>query len=210
MKIVMMGAPGAGKGTQSEIISKKLGIPWISTGDILRAEVKGRTPLGTSVESYMESGELVPDEVIIEIMRKRISEPDCRKGYILDGMPRTIAQAQALESSDIDVDAVLSIETSNEEIIRRMSGRRSCHDCGATYHVISAQPMIEGICDECGGKLERRKDDEPETVKNRLEVYHQETEPLKIFYQDRDIYMQVENQRGVNDTTKLVFEALGI
>ena len=205
-----MGAPGAGKGTQAEIISKRLGIPAISTGEILRTAVKNETPVGIKAKLFIEVGELVPDDVMIGIVRERLSEPDCKNGYILDGMPRTIAQAKALESADIDVDAVLAIEISDDIIVERMSGRRTCPDCGATFHMASAAPKTEGICDSCGGSLEIRKDDEPETVRRRLDIYHSDTEPLKEFYKDRDIYMQVDNRAGIEATTKAVFETLGI
>lgn len=210
MKLVIMGAPGAGKGTQAEIISKKLGIPTISTGEILRNEVKNETPIGIKVKLFMEVGELVPDEVVIGIIKERIKKPDCKNGYILDGMPRTIAQAEALESADIDIDAVLSIEIDDKIIVERMSGRLFCPECGATFHKVSAPPKKEGICDVCGKKLERRKDDDPEKVMRRLDIYHSDTEPLKRYYKDRDIYMQVKNREGIEATTKVVFEALGI
>lgn len=210
MKLVLLGAPGAGKGTQAEIIAKKLDIPTISTGNILRAAVKNETPVGLKAKAFMDAGELVPDEVIIGVMRERMSEPDCEKGYILDGMPRTIVQAEALEAGGIEVMLALSIEISDDEIVERMSGRRSCQDCGATFHTESAPPKAEGICDACGAKLVIRKDDEPETVRNRLAVYHRETEPLKDFYKSRGKLKTVDNRPGIEATTKVVFEALGI
>jgi adenylate kinase len=210
MKLILLGAPGAGKGTQAEIISKKLNIPTISTGNILRAAVKNETPVGLQAKSYMDKGALVPDEVIIGIMKERLAEPDCKDGYILDGMPRTIAQAEALEAENIDIDTALSIEISDAEIETRMTGRRTCQSCGATYHVVSNPPKTEGICDSCGAELTIRKDDEPETVKNRLKVYHQETEPLKDFYKSRGKLKMVDNQPTIELTTKVICETLGI
>ena len=179
MKLVLLGAPGAGKGTQAEILSRKLNIPTISTGNILRAAMKNGTPVGLKAKSYVESGKLVPDDVIIGIVCERLAEPDCANGYILDGMPRTIPQAEALEQHGIDVDTALSIEIADETIIERMSGRRTCKDCSATFHIVSNPPKVEGKCDFCGGELTIRKDDAPETVKARLDVYHAETEPLR-------------------------------
>jgi adenylate kinase len=209
MKIILLGAPGAGKGTQAEIISKKLGIPTISTGNILRAAVKNGTPVGLKAKEYMDAGKLVPDEVILGIVEERLAQPDCQNGYILDGVPRTIAQAEFLEKDGIKFDAVLSIEITDDEIVARMSGRRACHDCGATYHVVSAPPQVEGKCDKCGGTLLLRDDDKPETVLHRLEVYHAETEPLKDFYQARGVLIPVANQPTIEATNKVVMEALG-
>jgi adenylate kinase len=210
MKLILLGAPGAGKGTQAEIISKKLGIPTISTGNILRAAVKNGTPVGLKAKAFMEAGALVPDEVIIGIMEERLAESDCANGYILDGMPRTIAQAEALEKASVEIDVALSIEISDEEIEARMTGRRTCIGCGATYHVVSAPPKKEGVCDNCGGELTVRKDDEPETVRNRLKVYHQETEPLLDFYKQRGKLVSVENQGTIEATTEVICKALGI
>ena len=210
MKLILLGAPGAGKGTQAEIISKKLSIPTISTGNILRAAVKNGTPVGLKAKAFMESGSLVPDEVIIGIMKERLAEPDCAGGYILDGMPRTLPQAEALEKEGIDVDVALSIEISDAEIEERMTGRRTCLACGATYHVKNAPPKVEGVCDSCGEKLTVRKDDQPETVKNRLAVYHRETEPLKGFYEARGKLKTVDNQPSIELTTAAIFAALGI
>ncbi len=210
MKIIMLGAPGAGKGTQAEILSQKLGIPTISTGNILRAAVKNGTPVGLKAKEYMDAGKLVPDDVIIGIVAERLAESDCAKGYILDGVPRTIAQAEALEQAGIVFDNVLSIEISDDEIVSRMGGRRACTACGATFHVVSAPPRTEGVCDKCGAPLVLREDDKPETVKSRLEVYHNETEPLKDFYQSRGVLKSVENQPTIEATTKVVLAALGI
>ena len=210
MKLILLGAPGAGKGTQAEILSKKLGIPTISTGNILRAAIKNGTPVGLKAKAYVESGALVPDEVIIGIMAERLAEGDCAKGYILDGMPRTIPQAEALEAAGVGIDCALSIEIADETIIERMSGRRTCTSCGATYHVVSAPPKTEGVCDNCGAELSIRKDDAPETVKSRLEVYHKETEPLKAFYEARGKLKSVENQPTIEATTAEIEKALGI
>ena len=209
MKLVLLGAPGAGKGTQAEILSRKLGIPTISTGNILRAAMKNGTPVGLKAKSYVESGALVPDDVIIDIVAERLAEPDCANGYILDGVPRTIPQAEALEADGVEVDYALSIEISDETIIERMSGRRTCHDCGASYHIVSAPPKVEGVCDNCGGALVQRKDDAPETVKARLEVYHRETEPLKDFYAQRGLLKSVENQPTVEGTSQAILRVLG-
>lgn len=210
MKLILLGAPGAGKGTQAEILSKKLGIPTISTGNILRAAIKNGTPVGLKAKAYVESGALVPDDVIIGIMAERLAECDCAKGYILDGMPRTIPQAEALEAAGVGIDCALSIEIADETIIERMSGRRTCTSCGATYHVVSAPPKTEGVCDNCGAELTIRKDDAPETVKSRLEVYHKETEPLKAFYEARGKLKSVENQPTIEATTAEIEKALGI
>ena len=210
MKLIMLGAPGAGKGTQAAIFSERLGIPTISTGNILRAAVKNGTPVGLQAKSYMDAGKLVPDEVIIGIISERLEEPDCAGGYILDGVPRTIAQAEALEASGIRFDCVLDIEVADEEIQRRMSGRRACTACGATYHVEAAPPKAEGVCDACGGKLVQRDDDKPETVLDRLKVYHAQTEPLKEFYAQRGVLKSVENQPTIEDTAKAIAAVLGV
>ena len=210
MKLVLLGAPGAGKGTQAEILSKKLNIPTISTGNILRAAMKNGTPVGLKAKEYVESGKLVPDEVVIGIVKERLAEPDCAGGYILDGMPRTIPQAQALEDGGIVVDCALSIEISDETIIQRMSGRRTCPDCGASFHVVSNPPKVEGKCDNCGGNLTIRKDDAPETVKERLATYHAETEPLKQFYAGLGRLKTVDNQPSIEATTAEIEKALGL
>ena len=210
MKLIMLGAPGAVKGTQAAVLSEKLGIPAISTGNILRAAVKNGTPVGLQAKSYMDAGKLVPDDVIIGIVAERVAQSDCRDGYILDGVPRTIAQAEALEEAGITFDKVLSLEISDAEIEERMEGRRFCHTCGATYHIHNAPPKREGVCDKCGGALEQRDDDKPETVKRRLEVYHAETEPLKAFYARRNILRPVDNQPTIEATTQAVLKALEI
>ena len=210
MKLIMLGAPGAGKGTQAAILSEKLAIPTISTGNILRSAVKNGTSVGLQAKSYMDAGKLVPDEVIIGIIAERLGEDDCKGGFILDGVPRTIAQAEALEQAGVRFDCVLDIEVSDEEIVSRMSGRRACPDCGATYHVVAAPPKAEGVCDACGGKLVQRDDDKPETVLDRLKVYHAQTEPLKEFYAQRGVLKSVDNQPTIEDTAKAIAAVLGI
>lgn len=210
MKLILLGAPGAGKGTQAEILSRMCNIPTISTGNILRAAMKNGTPVGLKAKEYVDSGKLVPDDVVIGIVKERLTEDDCNNGYILDGMPRTIPQAQALEDAGIVFDAALSIEISDETIIERMAGRRVCKDCGATYHVVNIPPKAEGKCDNCGGELITRKDDAPETVKDRLNVYHRETEPLKDYYAGRGVLKSINNQVTVEETTHVVIKALGL
>ena len=209
MNLILLGAPGAGKGTQAEIICAKLNIPSISTGNILRAAVKDGTEMGLKAKSFMDAGALVPDEVIIGILKERLAQPDCANGFILDGVPRTIAQAEALEQAGIRFDAVVAIEIPDEKIIARMGGRRVCESCGASYHIVNIPPKKEGVCDVCGGKLVQRKDDNPETVRDRLAVYHKETEPLKGFYEARGILKTVEDQSTVAGTTQAILEALG-
>ena len=209
MKLILLGAPGAGKGTQADILCKELDIPTISTGNILRAAIKNGTPTGMKAKAFMDEGKLVPDDVIIGIITERVAEEDCKNGYILDGVPRTIAQAEALEKAGIVFDDVVSIEISDEVIMERMSGRLVCEHCGASYHLVAVPPKQEGICDKCGGKLIQRKDDTPETVKARLEVYHKETEPLKAFYAQRGLLKFVENQATVAETSQAILQALG-
>ena len=209
MKLILLGAPGAGKGTQADILCKELDIPTISTGNILRAAIKNGTPTGMKAKAYMDEGKLVPDDVIIGIITERVAEEDCKNGYILDGVPRTIAQAEALEKAGIVFDDVVSIEISDEVIMERMSGRRVCESCGASYHLVAVPPKQEGVCDKCGGKLVQRKDDAPETVKARLEVYHKETEPLKAFYAQRGLLKSVENQPTVEETSQAILHMLG-
>ncbi|MGM9593705.1 MAG: adenylate kinase [Candidatus Onthomonas sp.] len=209
MKMILLGAPGAGKGTQAEIISKRLNIPTISTGNILRAAVKNGTPIGLKAKEYMDAGALVPDEVIIGVITERLAQPDCANGYILDGVPRTLAQADALEAAGVVFDAVVSIEISDEEIEKRMTGRRTCLNCGATYHVVAAPPKVEGVCDACGEALTQRKDDKPETVRARLKTYHAETEPLKGYYERRGVLKMVANQPTIEATNQAIMAALG-
>ena len=208
MKLILLGAPGAGKGTQAEIISEKYNIPTISTGNIIRAALKNGTEMGLKAKSYIDAGNLVPDDVVIGIIKERLSESDCANGYILDGFPRTIPQAEALDELGFEIDAALSIEVADEEIIKRMSGRRVCEKCGASYHTLYKKPKKEGCCNFCDGKLVIRKDDEPETVKNRLKVYHEQTEPLKDYYKKCGKLLCVEGQDEVKDTTRLVLAAL--
>ena len=209
MKLILLGAPGAGKGTQADFLGKELNVPTISTGNILRAAIKNGTSTGLKAKAFMDGGKLVPDEVIIGIITERLAEEDCRNGYILDGVPRTIAQAEAIEAAEILFDAVISLEVSDETIMERMSGRRVCENCGASYHMVAVPPRTPGVCDSCGGKLVQRKDDAPETVKARLEVYHKETEPLKDFYAKRGLLKPVENQPSVAETSRAILKALG-
>lgn len=210
MKLILLGPPGAGKGTQAEILNKKLNVPTISTGNILRAAVKNGTPVGLKAKEYMDAGKLVPDEVIIGVISERLAEADCQNGFILDGVPRTIPQAEALEKAGIQFDAVVSIEISDEEIVERMGGRRVCTACGAPYHVKNLPPKVEGVCDACGGKLEARADDKPEVVRDRLKVYHKETAPLKDFYAARNLLKTVDNQPTVAETTTAILNVLGL
>lgn len=208
MKLILLGAPGAGKGTQAAILAKELSIPTISTGNILRAAVASGSELGKQAKACMESGALVSDEIIIGIIRDRLAEPDCANGYILDGVPRTIGQAEALEKNGIRFDRVVSMEISDETIMERMSGRRVCPKCGASYHVVAVPPKKEGICDECGAELITRKDDAPETVQSRLAVYHKETEPLKDFYRSRGVLVPVEDMGSVEATSAAILKLL--
>ena len=210
MKLILLGAPGAGKGTQAELLSAKLNIPTISTGNILRAAIKEGTPTGLEAKRYMDEGKLVPDSVIIGIVADRLAQPDCAGGFILDGVPRTIGQAQALDDRGVTFDKVLSIEISDGEIEERMSGRRVCQSCGAPYHVKARPPKQEGVCDSCGGALVQREDDKAETVRKRLEVYHAETEPLKGFYEGKGILVPVANQDTIEGTNRVIMEALGL
>ena len=208
MKLILLGAPGAGKGTQAEKICEKYNIPAISTGNIIRAALKNGTEMGLKAKSYMEAGSLVPDEVVIGIIKERLAESDCDNGFILDGFPRTIPQAQALEDMGIEIDKVVDIEVPDEKITARMSGRRVCSKCANSYHLLYKKPKVAGVCDACGGELVQRKDDAPETVQARLVEYHEMTEPLKDFYSNLGKLRIVEGQENVEDTTKLVFAAL--
>ena len=208
MKLILLGAPGAGKGTQAEIISEKYNIPTISTGNIIRAALKNGTEMGLKAKSYIDAGELVPDDVVIGIIKERLAESDCANGYILDGFPRTIPQAEALDEMGFGIDAALSIEVADSEIVKRMSGRRVCEKCGASYHTEYKKPAEDGVCNSCGGALVTRKDADPETVKNRLNVYHEQTEPLQDYYKNCGKLITVEGQDEVKDTTRLVLEAL--
>ena len=209
MKLILLGAPGAGKGTQAARLCQELNIPTISTGNMLRAAIKEGTPVGRLAETYMKDGKLVPDEVIIDIIHERVAEDDCKNGYILDGVPRTIAQAEALEKADIIFDHVVSIEIDDEVIMERMTGRRVCEHCGASYHLTAVPPKVEGVCDVCGGKLVQRHDDESEVVRARLEIYHKKTEPLKDFYAERGLLRAVENRATVEEMSEAILRALG-
>lgn len=210
MKLILLGAPGAGKGTQADILSELLKIPTISTGNILRAAIQNGTPVGLKAKEYVDNGKLVPDDVIIGIIRDRLAEEDCKNGFILDGMPRTIPQAEGLEKAAIEIDTALSLEVSDETIVERITGRRTCKECSTTFHLVSNPPKSEGKCDKCGGKLIIRKDDSPETVKSRLDTYHKESEPLKGFYAKRGKLITVDNKVTVEGTTAQVKKALGI
>ncbi len=210
MKLILLGPPGAGKGTHGEMLKKRLGINTISTGNILRAAVKNGTPIGLQAKSFMDAGKLVPDEVIIGVIAERLQEDDCKKGYILDGVPRTIPQAEALDKAGITFDFVLNMEMPDEEIIERMSGRRVCPSCGVSYHVKNVPPRVEDVCDICGSALEFRDDDKPEVIRTRLAVYHKETEPLKEFYGAKGILRTVQDQNNLSKTQKLVLDALGL
>ena len=209
MKLILVGPPGAGKGTQAERLSKILNIPTISTGNILRAAMKARTPLGLAITEAMDAGHLVSDDLVIRIVEERVTQEDCADGYILDGMPRTLAQAEALECAGFRFDAVILMQPSDEEIMQRMSGRHVCENCGDSYHVTAVPPKVEGVCDDCGGRLVRRPDDEPETVKERLEIYHKETEPIISFYAERGLLKTVDCKSDVEGTLQAILRALG-
>lgn len=208
MKLILLGAPGAGKGTQAEIICQHLNIPAISTGNIIREALNSGTEMGLKAKSYMDSGKLVPDEVVINIIKERLAQDDCKNGFILDGFPRTIAQAEALDRMGIEIDRVIDIEVPDEKITERLSGRRVCGECGASYHLLYKKPQVEGVCDKCRGALVQRKDDQPQTILERLAVYHDQTEPLKGYYEKKGKLFVVEGQEEVADTTKLTLAAL--
>ena len=204
MRLILLGAPGAGKGTQAEILSRELSIPTISTGNILRAAIREGTAVGLKAKALIDAGKLVDDETIMGIVSERLAKDDCQNGYILDGVPRTIPQAEAMEAKGIDIDWAVSIEVEDRVIVERMSGRRTCRNCSQTFHIVSNPPKQEGICDFCGGELGIRKDDAPETVLERLQVYHRETEPLKAFYAQRGKLKTVDNQPGIEATTAAI------
>lgn len=206
MNIIFLGAPGAGKGTQAEIVSEKLGIPTVSTGNIIRAAVKDGTEMGKKAKAYIDAGELVPDDVVIGIIKERLEEADCKNGFILDGFPRTIPQAQALSDMGVNIDKVIDIYVPDDVIEARLSGRRVCKNCGNSYHMMYKKPAIDGICDACGGELIQRADDAPETVRERLNVYHEKTEPLKGYYEEQNKLFTVEGQEDVKDTTALTLK----
>lgn len=209
MNLILLGAPGAGKGTQAEIICEKLSIPTISTGNILRAAMKEGTEMGLKAKSFIEAGALVPDEVIIGIVKERLAADDCKNGFILDGVPRTIAQAKAIDEMGIKIDMALDIEVRDETIIERVGGRRVC-SCGASYHIKYKPSKVEGVCDACGAALTVRKDDEPQTVLDRLTTYHELTEPLKDFYREKGILVEIGGEGSVEETTQLVLKALEV
>ena len=208
MNLILLGAPGAGKGTQAEKICEKLSIPAISTGNMLREAMANGTEMGLKAKSFIDAGKLVPDEVVIGIIDERLKQDDCKNGFILDGFPRTIPQAEALDEMGVRIDKVIDIEVPDEKIASRLSGRRVCLKCGATYHTEFKKPKTEGICDACGDTLIQRKDDMPETVLDRLKTYHEQTEPLKGYYEKKGILRVVEGQEEVADTTALTFKAL--
>ena len=208
MKLILLGPPGAGKGTQAELLAKQFAIPTVSTGAIIRASVAAGGENGKKLASYIEKGLLVPDEVVIDVIKERLAESDCANGYILDGFPRTVAQAQALKTMGIAIDGVVDIELDDEKIVNRLSGRRECSVCHAPYHVTDKKPKVEGICDSCGGTLVQRADDEPETIRTRLGVYHEQTEPLVSFYKGEGILKTVSGEGSVEDITKAIVAAL--
>ena len=209
MNLILLGAPGAGKGTQAELLTQKLSIPAISTGNMLREAMANGTELGKKAKQYMDEGSLVPDELILGIVADRVAQPDCQNGFILDGVPRTLAQAQALEAAGVRIDHVVSIEVDDSEIEGRMTGRRVCSHCGASYHVVANPPKTEGICDLCGGELIIRKDDKPETVRHRLEVYHASTEILKDFYGKLGRLRIVNGNQSIEGANEDILKAIG-
>ena len=213
MKIIMLGAPGAGKGTQAKMIADKYGVPHVSTGDIFRANIKNGTELGMEAKKYMDQGLLVPDELTVKVLLDRVSQPDCKNGYVLDGFPRTIPQAEVLDKALAElgesIDYAIDVDVPDENIVKRMSGRRACVSCGATYHVVHVPPKKEGICDRCGSELILRDDDKPETVKNRLDVYHKQTQPLIDFYTKKGVLKTVDGTVDMQDVFKAIVAILG-
>ena len=209
MKLILLGAPGAGKGTQATLLMERLNIPSISTGNMLREEMAKGTELGKQVKYCMDNGSLVPDELALSLLKERLSQPDCKNGFILDGVPRTLAQAEAMQRMGIHIDHVVSIEVNDDEITKRMSGRRTCSECGASYHIANNPPRTEGICDHCGGKLQSRSDDDPETVKHRLQVYHASTEVLKDYYAKRNMLRRVFGDQPIEGTHQDILKAIG-
>ena len=208
MNLILLGAPGAGKGTQAEVISEHLSIPAISTGNIIREALKNGTDMGLKAKSFMDEGRLVPDDIVIGIIKERLAASDCQNGFILDGFPRTIAQAEALDNMGVVIDKVIDIEVADEDITARLSGRRVCESCGASYHIVYKKSSVDGMCDSCKGTLIQRKDDKPETIMDRLAVYHDQTEPLKAYYEKSGKLFIVEGQEEVADTTRLTLGAL--
>ena len=208
MKLILLGAPGAGKGTQAEVISEHLSVPTISTGNIIRAALKAQTEMGIKAKEFIDKGLLVPDDVVIGIVRERLKEDDCKNGFILDGFPRTVPQAQALDDMGIVIDKVIDIQVPDEKIVQRLSGRRVCGGCGASYHLLYKKPEKDGVCNHCGAQLVQRSDDKEETILERLKVYHEQTEPLVEFYKKKNKLTVVEGQEEVADTTALTLKAL--
>ena len=208
MKLIFLGAPGAGKGTQAEIIAGKLNIPTISTGNIIREALANGTEMGLKAKSFIEAGKLVPDDVVIGIIKERLADEDCNNGFILDGFPRTIPQAEALDNMGIIIDKVVDIDVPDENIVNRMSGRRVCKACGSSYHIENKKPKVEGVCDACGGELQIRKDDAPETVLDRLNVYHEQTEPLKDYYAKCGKLRSVEGTAPIKEITASILKVL--
>lgn len=208
MNLIFLGAPGAGKGTQAEVVSEHLGIPTISTGNIIREALKNGTETGLKAKSYVDAGQLVPDEVVIAIIKERLVQEDCANGFILDGFPRTVPQAEALDQMGLRIDRVIDIEVADEKIMARLSGRRVCEACGASYHLEYKPSKKDGVCDKCGGNTVQRKDDHPDTVKDRLHVYHEQTEPLKEYYRKTGKLVVVEGQEEVKSTTALTLKAV--
>ena len=210
MKLILLGAPGAGKGTQGELLSQKLGIPTISTGNMLREAMKNGSDLGKQVKRFMDEGSLVPDDVILSIIAQRVNQPDCKNGFILDGVPRTLAQAEAMDAKGIEIDHVVSLEVDDDAIADRMAGRRVCAKCGASYHIVNNPTKIDGICDLCGSQVSIRKDDEPATVRHRLEVYHTTTEVLKDYYAKQGKLHLVFGNQPIEDTHQDILKAIGV
>ncbi len=208
MNIIMLGAPGAGKGTQAAVLCEHFGIPTISTGNMIREALKNGTEMGLKAKSFMDEGKLVPDEVVIGIVKERLAEDDCKKGFILDGFPRTIPQAEALDEMGVDIEYVINIDISDERIVNRMSGRRVCESCGRPYHLVNLKPKKDGVCDDCNGTLVQRKDDHPDTVLARLEVYHKETEPLVAYYEKQGKLVNVEGVDDVETTKNAILKAI--
>ena len=210
MKLILLGAPGAGKGTQGELLSQKMGIPTISTGNMLREAMKNGSDLGKQVKRFMDEGSLVPDDVILSIIAERVNQPDCNNGFILDGVPRTLAQAEAMDAKGIEIDHVVSLEVDDDAIAERMAGRRVCSKCGASYHIVNNPTKIDGICDLCGGQVSIRKDDEPATVRHRLEVYHSTTEVLKDYYAKQGKLRLVFGNQPIEGTHQDILKAIGV
>ena len=210
MNLILLGAPGAGKGTQAEMLLERLHVPSISTGNMLREAMKNGTDLGKQVKSCMDSGALVPDRLVLGIVAERTQQPDCANGFLLDGVPRTLAQAEALDKMGVRIDHVVSIELSDEEVESRMTGRRVCTGCGASYHIVANPTKVEGVCDLCGGQVTTRKDDAPETVRNRLSVYHQSTEVLKDYYKSTGKLRVIDGSQPIEDVFQDILRAIGV